>query len=204
MPTGDRALLGGERDLERERSGRRGGGDLLVRRLGGDLRGGGDLKRLPGGGDLLLYGGGGERCRPTGLPRILLGGDLIGERRRRRKGDGERRRGDAKAGRLRGGESAILLRGDTERLRGGGEGDRPLRGGGESRRREPSFKPSRGGPSRPMISLLGGGETPLFKGGLAFFLGTKINCALTMFPSIWPPSICANAFSASTLVLNST
>lgn len=43
-------LLGAERDRERERSGRRGGGDLLTRRLGGDLRGGGDLARL--GGDL--------------------------------------------------------------------------------------------------------------------------------------------------------
>lgn len=47
-------LLGAERDLERERSGRRGGGDLLARRLGGDLRGGGDLARLPGGGDLYM------------------------------------------------------------------------------------------------------------------------------------------------------
>lgn len=43
-------LRGAERDLERERIGRRGGGDL-VRRLGGDLRGG-DLPRLIGGGDL--------------------------------------------------------------------------------------------------------------------------------------------------------
>lgn len=55
---GERALLGAERDLERERSGRRGGGDLLTRRLGGVLRDGGDLGRLPGGGVLLLYGGG--------------------------------------------------------------------------------------------------------------------------------------------------
>jgi hypothetical protein len=43
-------LRGAERDLERERIGRRGAGDL-VRRLGGDLRGG-DLPRLIGGGDL--------------------------------------------------------------------------------------------------------------------------------------------------------
>lgn len=55
---------------------------------------------------------------------------LIGERRRRRKGERERRRGDATGGRLRGGESTILLRGDNERLRGGGDGDRPLRIGG--------------------------------------------------------------------------
>lgn len=182
MPIGERALLGAERDRERERSGRRGGGDLLTRRLGGDLRSGGDLARL--GGDLLLYGGG-ERCRPTGLRRILLGGDLIGERRRRRKGEGERRRGDATGGRLRGGESTILLRGDTERLRGGGDGDRPLRIGGESRRRGPPFRASRGGISRPMISLFGGGEMSLFTGGgVGFLLGTKINCALTIFPSI--------------------
>lgn len=181
---GERALLGAERDLERERSGRRGGGDLLARRLGGDLRGGGDLARLPGGGDLLLYGGG-ERGRRTGLPRILLGGDLMGERRRR-KGEGERRRrGDTAGARLRGGESGIRLRGDPERLRGGGDGDRPLRIGGESRRRRPSFTPSRGGTSRPTISLLGAGETCLFTGGgVGFLLGTKMNWALTTFPSI--------------------
>lgn len=45
-------LLGAERGLERERSCRRGGGDLLGRRLGGVLRDGGDLARLPGGGVL--------------------------------------------------------------------------------------------------------------------------------------------------------
>lgn len=52
--------------------------------------------------------------------------NLTGERRRR-KGEGDRRRGgDVIGGRLRGGESAILLR-------GGGDGDRPLRiGGAES------------------------------------------------------------------------
>jgi hypothetical protein len=53
---GERALLGAERDLER--SGRRGGGDLLMRRLTGDDRRGGVLARLPGGGLLRLYGGG--------------------------------------------------------------------------------------------------------------------------------------------------
>lgn len=57
----------------------------------------------------------------------------------------------------------------------------------QSRRRGPSFGGSRGGISRPMISLFGGGETSLFTGGgVGFFLGTRINCALTMFPSIWP------------------
>ena len=58
-------LRGAERDLERERIGRRGAGDL-VRRLGGDLRGG-DLPRLIGGGDL-------PRTKETILIRKFLNG----------------------------------------------------------------------------------------------------------------------------------
>lgn len=45
-------------------------------------------------------------------------------------------------------------------------------------------------------TTLGGGET--------FFRSGSVNFARTTFPSIWPPSMYARAFSASVLILNST
>jgi hypothetical protein len=55
LPRGDRPLRGGERDCgERERNERRGGGDRLRCRGGGEDLRGGVRPRLIGGGDLRL------------------------------------------------------------------------------------------------------------------------------------------------------
>lgn len=105
---GDRALRTGERDVDLDRRGLR-GGERLRRRTGDDLRGG-VLPRL--GGDLRLCDNG-ERARPAGLPLTLRGEVLIGERFLRRNG-GEEFRREGEIGRRRGGESP-RRRGDSPR-----------------------------------------------------------------------------------------
>lgn len=109
---GVRALLGADR--ERDLMGRR-IGDLERLRIG-DLRGG-DRPRRTGSGDRRRETG--DRClTPTGLPLPLLG-DLIGERRLLRCGEGDLLRGEFAAGCR---ASGTRRRGDIPRLRSG-DGD---------------------------------------------------------------------------------
>lgn len=199
---GDRTLLGAERDLDRK--GRRGGD--LERRRTGDLRGGERARRTTRGD--LRRRGPGDLCRPMGLT-LALRGDLNGERRLLRKGEGDRLRdglvggcrcgGDSKARRR--GEPPRRRSGDKDLLLGGGESD--LRRGDSRRRGNPSLSPSPCTFDLPPTSFLEGTATGL-GGEDAFLVGRRVNLTVTTLPSIWPPSICCKALSASTRALKKT
>lgn len=135
---GERALLGADR--ERDLRGRRIGD--LDRLRNGDLRGG-DRPRRTGGGDRRRETG--DRClTPTGLP-LPLRGDLIGERRLLRCGEGDLLRGEFTAGCR---ASGARRRGDIPRLRSGdrdflrAEGETDFFRGESRRLAIASFSPS--------------------------------------------------------------
>lgn len=125
----------------------------------------------------------------------LLGGDLdlLGERRRLglTEREGDRRLGDLD---LLGGD---LLRGGDLFLLYPPRGEGRRRGGDRLQ-----FLPP---PPPPLLK--GGGGGPLLLGGdglLATALVVNKNLAVTVFPSICPPSILILAFSASSCFSNST
>lgn len=191
---GPRPLLG-EGDREGERAGLLIGERLRLRPTGdllGGLRGRLGERRLGGGGDL----------RRTGLPRILLGDDLGGDRKRRGGEEGERpltgdgglllgpgesprRNGESALRRGGGGESCSRLgdplRGTGDLLRGGESCFR--RGETSLRRFPPSLSPSAAASSAFGASLLDVVATAL-GGEFTFFLSGNVNLARTTLPSI--------------------